>query len=101
MAEKFRAALTRREVAVRDFFDLDHAITALGLNPEATDLIDMVRQKVTIPACDPILVGQERLMTLSAQVDTRLGPVLRPQDFQRFDLHRAFDAVARMAIAIK
>ncbi len=33
-AEKFRAALSRREAAVRDFFDLDYAVRQLGLQPE-------------------------------------------------------------------
>jgi len=30
-AEKFRAALSRLEVAVRDFFDLDYAVRRLRL----------------------------------------------------------------------
>jgi len=33
-AEKFRAALSRREAAVRDFFDLDYAVSSLGLVPD-------------------------------------------------------------------
>ena len=34
MAEKFRAALSRREPAIRDFFDIDHAVRKGGLQAE-------------------------------------------------------------------
>ena len=43
-AEKFRAALSQRE-AIRDFYDLDHAVRRLGLQIEAAELIDLVRKK--------------------------------------------------------
>ena len=36
-AEKFRAALTRRDAAIRDFFDIDYAVRQLGL--ETRELI--------------------------------------------------------------
>jgi predicted nucleotidyltransferase component of viral defense system len=97
MAEKFRAALTRREVAVRDFFDLDHAINSLGLDPDARALIDLVRQKVTIPDSEPVIVSDERLLQLRAQLESRLRPVLRKVDFDQFNLNRAFAAAQRMA----
>ena len=35
MAEKLRAALTRRDVAIRDFFDVDHAVRERGARPRA------------------------------------------------------------------
>ena len=31
LAEKARAALSRREVAIRDFYDMDHAVRQQGL----------------------------------------------------------------------
>ena len=97
MAEKFRAALTRREVAVRDFFDLDHAIQSLGLDPEAKSLINLVRQKVTITDSEPVVVNDERLSQLRTQLESRLRPVLRKADFDQFKLDRAYVAVQRMA----
>jgi predicted nucleotidyltransferase component of viral defense system len=96
MAEKLRAALTRREVAIRDYFDLDHAVTTLGL--DLTALIDLARQKVTIPGGDTIAIGPDRFAELHAQVETRLRPVLRPSDLERFDLKRVFEAVRRAAV---
>ncbi len=100
IAEKFRAALTRREVAIRDFFDLDHAIAAMGLNVSDPELMDLVRRKLAIPDNDAITIGEDRLAQLRAQVEARLRPVLRQRDFDQFDLDRAFAAVSRMAAMI-
>lgn len=100
MAEKFRAALTRREVAIRDFFDLDHAITALSIKPGAPELVELVRRKLAIPGNDALVVSDERLVLLRAQLDARLRPVLRPRDFADFDLERAYGAAKMMAKAV-
>jgi predicted nucleotidyltransferase component of viral defense system len=45
-AEKFRAALSRREVAIRDFFDLDYAARKLNLQTSDPTLVKLVRQKL-------------------------------------------------------
>jgi predicted nucleotidyltransferase component of viral defense system len=100
MAEKFRAALTRPEVAIRDFFDLDHGLTCRRLDATAPDFVELVRQKVSIPGCVTFGAGPERLAVLRKQLDTRLRPVLREQEFKQFDLDRAFEAVAEIAQAL-
>jgi predicted nucleotidyltransferase component of viral defense system len=64
MAEKFRAALTRRDVAIRDFYDIHHAVTNLGLLPHDPELIALVRQKLAVPGNDAISVGEDRLAAL-------------------------------------
>ena len=96
-AEKFRAALSRREVAVRDFFDLDYAVRRLGLQPENPELIDLVRRKLSVPGNEPVDVSANRLAALRQQVGPQLQPVLRAEDFAEFDLERAFQTVATMA----
>ena len=45
LAEKFRAALTRRDVAIRDFYDIDYTIQQHGLQTEDEELIELVKQK--------------------------------------------------------
>jgi predicted nucleotidyltransferase component of viral defense system len=50
LAEKFRAALSRREPAIRDFFDIDYAVRKGGLRTDDANFIDGVGQKLTIPA---------------------------------------------------
>lgn len=94
LAEKFRAALTRREVAIRDFYDIDHAIRVLGVDAHDAGLAELVRQKLAVPGNDPVDVSPARLAKLRPQLATRLRPVLREQDFDEFDLDRAFDIVA-------
>jgi len=96
-AEKFRAALSRREVAVRDFFDLDYAVRRLGLQSENPELIDLVRRKLTVPGNEPVDVSANRLAALRQQVGPQLQPVLRAEDFAEFDLERAFQIVTTMA----
>jgi predicted nucleotidyltransferase component of viral defense system len=96
-AEKFRAALSRREVAARDFFDLDYAVRELGLRVDDAELVALVRQKLAVPGNDPADVSGRRLMELRQQVEPQLRPVLRPVDLAEFRVERAFAIVAAMA----
>lgn len=100
LAEKLRAALSRREVAIRDFYDVDHAVRRLGLRPETPRLVELVRRKLAVAGNDPVDVSAARLATLRAQLESELKPVLRPRDFAEFDLGRAFATVARVAAAL-
>lgn len=96
-AEKFRAALSRREVAARDFFDLDYAVRKLGLRADDAELIGLVRQKLAVRGNDPVDVSAARLAELRQQVGPQLRPVLRREDFAAFEVERAFRLVADMA----
>jgi predicted nucleotidyltransferase component of viral defense system len=99
-AEKFRAALSRRDVAIRDFYDIDHAVQKDGLRPKSAELIGQVKQKIAVSGNDPVNISAGRLATLHAQLDHQLRPVLREQDFGEFDLDRAFRIVAEMGKAV-
>jgi predicted nucleotidyltransferase component of viral defense system len=99
-AEKFRAALSRREAAVRDFFDLDYAVRELGLQPKDGGLIELIRQKMAVPGNEPVDISSERLALLRQQLDTELKTVLRENDFRDFDLERAFRIVKGVAAII-
>ena len=99
-AEKFRAALSRREAAVRDFFDLDYAVRQLGLQPEDRGLIDLIRKKMAVPGNDRMDVSENRLTTLHRQLESQLRPVLRARDYAEFDLERAFRIVKDVAAII-
>ena len=96
-AEKFRAALSRQEVAIRDFFDIDYAVRTLGLQPDDETLVELVQAKLAVPGNEPVNVSPERLTTLRQQLVSQLEPVLRERDFRAFDLDRAFGVVADMA----
>jgi hypothetical protein len=65
----------------------------------ATDqaLIRLLRDKLAIPANDPVDVSAAKLGRLRAQVATDLRPVIREVDFRQFDLERAFQRVVDIA----
>ncbi|MCY2927985.1 MAG: nucleotidyl transferase AbiEii/AbiGii toxin family protein [Planctomycetota bacterium] len=100
LAEKFRAALTRREVAIRDFYDIAHVVKNLGVRPLDDDFLEMIRQKLAVPGNEAINVSQDRLSQLRAQLDGRLKPVLRRKDFEGFDLDGTFTVVRQIARAV-
>lgn len=100
MAEKYRAALSRREVAIRDFYDLDYAVRHLPLDLGSPAFADMVRQKLSIPGNPPVDVGAERMTALRRQVDAKLKPVLREKEFRDFVLDRAIALVTDMATRV-
>jgi predicted nucleotidyltransferase component of viral defense system len=96
-AEKFRAALTRREAAIRDFFDIDYAVRQLGLETHKPSLVRLIQAKLDVPGNEPIDVTEKRLESLRLQKESHLRPVLRNSDYQAFDLERAFPLVREMA----
>ncbi|HAR98853.1 MAG TPA: hypothetical protein DCS11_08185 [Syntrophus sp. (in: bacteria)] len=97
MAEKLRAALSRREVAIRDFYDLDYAVRKRSFMPLETAIVDLVRRKLAIPGNEPVDVSSDRLAALRLQLDTELKTVLREKDLREFDLERAFKIVKDVA----
>jgi predicted nucleotidyltransferase component of viral defense system len=99
-AEKFRAALSRREVAARDFFDLDYAVRKLGLRTDDEELVRQVRRKLAVRGNAPVDVSEQRLAELRQQIEPQLRPVLRREDFAAFDVERAFRVVAEMATKV-
>jgi predicted nucleotidyltransferase component of viral defense system len=96
-AEKFRAAMTRRDVAIRDFFDLDYALRTNLLEAMESSFIELVRQKIAVPGNAQIDISADRLAHLQRQIDSDLKSVLRPKDFGEFDLNRAFQYVVEMS----
>lgn len=99
-AEKFRAALTRREAASRDFFDIDWAVGRGLVTPDDPALVSLVQSKVEVPGNAAVDISAGRLAALRRQLDLGLRPVLRPVDFAAFDLDRAFTIVSGMAAKI-
>ncbi len=96
-AEKLRAALTRREVAIRDFYDIDYAIKRLGIQLTDSELVGLARAKLAAPGNEAVDVTKIRMDALRHQLDAQLKPVLRDVDFAEFNLNRAIEAVIRLA----
>ncbi len=100
MAEKLRAALSRREAAIRDYYDIDHAVRRLTLDVLEPELVGLVREKLAVTGNDPVDVSLARLAALRPQLESELKAVLRARDFAEFDLDRAFATVAEVAAAL-
>ncbi len=100
-AEKVRAALTRREPAIRDYYDLDYAVRMSLFKPGDEDFMRMVQQKLAMPCNDPVNVSEKRKEQLLRQVEANLKPVLRERDYRSFDLERAFKIAQDIAQSIR
>ncbi len=96
-AEKIRAALTRAEPAIRDFFDIDNAVNKGLLNHRQEAILALVRRKLEIPGNAQIDVSLEKQQKLQRQITAQLAAVLRQEDYDNFDLERAFAVVAEVA----
>lgn len=97
MAEKCRAALTRREIAIRDFYDLAYTVKKCGLDTRDPKFLALLKAKLAIPGNGEIRLGPDRATYLNTQLVTRLKPVLREKDFTEFDLEAAFAMVCEVA----
>jgi predicted nucleotidyltransferase component of viral defense system len=99
-AEKIRAAITRKEPAIRDFFDLLHAVRKRGLNIRDPELLSMVKAKIDVPGNKPLDLSQERKQEINRQLEGQLRPVLRRSDFEDFNLNAAFELIHNITKAL-
>ena len=96
-AEKIRAALARKDAAIRDLFDLDHAIRHKKIDLQDVELIDFARLKLNVPGTNAVDISQPRIEAMRRQLTTELQPVLRPADFAEFDFDRAVIQLEKLA----
>ena len=97
-AEKIRAALTRREPAIRDFFDIDHAARAVLFDTHDSELLRLVAAKLSVTGNHPVDLSPSRITTLRGQVKTHLRPVLRTSDYDKFDLQRVITVLVDLVL---
>jgi predicted nucleotidyltransferase component of viral defense system len=95
-AEKIRAAISRKDAAIRDLFDLDHAIRHKKIDLQDAELLEFVRVKLQVPGTNAVDVSQPRIDAMRRQLTTELQPVLRPADFAVFN----FDQAAARLVAL-
>ncbi len=95
-AEKIRAAFTRKEPAIRDLFDLFYAVRKMKLDLDDQDFLIMVNKKLDVPGNTPFDISLEYKQKLGRQLESQLRPVLRPADFDRFNMDRAFELITRV-----
>jgi hypothetical protein len=85
------------EPAIRDFFDIDYMASRNKMDLNDRNLFELLAEKLKVPGNPPIDLSPARKEKLKTQLNTELKPVLRPSDFESFDLGRVFDIVAGMS----
>jgi predicted nucleotidyltransferase component of viral defense system len=100
-AEKIRAALTRKDPAIRDIFDIDYAVSNQRIDLTDANLLSYVQHKIDIPKNSDIDVSPEKIAAMRAQMTTELRPVLRQIDYDAFDFERAVLSLAEIANALR
>jgi predicted nucleotidyltransferase component of viral defense system len=95
-AEKTRAALTRRNPAIRDLFDIDHALRNQRVSITDQEYLRLLRLKLesTVEKSD---LSEIRIGLFRNQVETHLKPVLRPEEYAQF----IFDDVVNRLLEIE
>jgi len=88
-AEKVRAALTRRDAAIRDLFDIDHASRDGILDFTDPTLLPLIASKIRLPGNEIVALDEVRAEGLRQQLETGLRPVLRAKDFRAFNFDQA------------
>lgn len=97
MAEKVRAAMCRREVAIRDYFDVDHAVETGSLSPLEPGFLALVQRKIRVPGTGPVHISAQREEQLEGQLLSELQPVLREREFAAFSLARSLATMRSIA----
>lgn len=100
IAEKLRAALSRRDPAIRDFYDIAYVARNLKFDPLRKNFLNMVSKKLAIPGNDPINISEARFNAIRQQLDAQLKPVLRTSEFTEFDLESSFRVAFEVAVKL-
>lgn len=99
-AEKVRAALTRKDPAPRDLFDLDYAVKNQVLFWEEEKFLELAADKVAMES-DFDWLATERIDRFRQTLETELRPVLRSETYEAFDLKRALKTLRKIEKAIR
>lgn len=87
-AEKIRAALTRKRLAIRDFFDLDYALKNKIIDLSSTDLMSIVKKKILSEKLSSSLLQEEEISNLRDKINSELIPTLPLRELNDFDLDK-------------
>lgn len=85
-AEKMRAALTRKKLAIRDFYDLDYAIKNNILDIDKPEFINLLKAKLQMPNSKCTMFDDDKLKVLKTKVFVELMPTLNLNQTISFDL---------------
>jgi predicted nucleotidyltransferase component of viral defense system len=96
-AEKIRAALTRKDPAIRDLFDLSHAFKSGKIDISNSELLECSKIKLSVLGTGKVNVSHDCFELLKMQIATELQPVLRLDDFNKFNFDQAKADLIRLS----
>ena len=99
-AEKVRAALTRREPAPRDLYDLHHAVDSGVLDWRDGVFLKLAAEKIAGEPEENWL-ADERMEAFRQKLEPELRPVLRPEVYDGFDFPGALETLRAVAEAVR
>ena len=95
-AEKVRAALTRKNPAPRDLFDLDYAVENGVLDWSEENFLELAVRKVAMEKRIDWL-SQNRIDHFQKGLETELRPVLQPKTYRNFNFERSIKTLRDIA----
>lgn len=87
-AEKTRAALCRKKLAIRDFYDLDHALINNLINFKDETFINLVKEKTKYETHFHDFTNLDTIKTLQSKIKSELEPTLKKASVNVFNLER-------------
>ena len=99
-AEKVRAALTRRDPAPRDLYDLHHAVESGVLDWDNEEFLRLAARKIATEAPSDWL-DAARIDAFRRGLESELRPVLRSDTYEAFDFTNALATMTSLATAMK
>lgn len=99
-AEKVRAALTRKDPAIRDLFDIDFASQLGRVSLTDHELLELAAIKIAQPGNTLAELDEARTGALRTQLETQLRPVLRLSDYRKFDFPSSLARLDTLRTAI-
>lgn len=98
-AEKVRAALTRKDPAPRDLFDLDYAVENGVFSWREENFLELAAKKLATEKRIDWL-PQSRVDQFQRGLETELRPVLKPETYRNFNFKRAVETLQNIAESI-
>lgn len=92
-AEKIRAALTRKKLAIRDFFDLHYAIENRIINIHDMELKNLVEKKLENETISSSLFNHDEILKLHEKIDSELMPTLSVNAVNDFKLEKIIESL--------
>lgn len=108
VAEKLRAAATRKPIAPRDFYDIDFFLRR-GFNLEDKELLILFQKKLKEDNSDPDLSkykvnlgrAETEIKDMAGRIENELLDVLTPDERKNFDLDSALGRINHVMGSIK